>query len=102
MTPPDDDLDLDALTSESRAIWNQNAAYWDEYMGPEGNAFHRLLVAPTAERLLGIRPGEVVLEVACGVGLFARLLAELGARVLATDFSEVFVERARVRCQELT
>lgn len=100
MNPPDDNLDLEALTAESRDIWNQNAAYWDEYMGPEGNTFHRHLVSPAAERLLGIRPDEEVLEVACGAGLFARRLGELGARVLATDFSEVFIERARIRCRD--
>jgi SAM-dependent methyltransferase len=102
MTHPEETSDLDALTAESRAIWNQNAAYWDDYMGPEGNAFHRLLVAPAAEHLLAIQPGEVVLEVACGAGLFARRLAELGASVLATDFSDVFIERARIRCREFS
>jgi SAM-dependent methyltransferase len=96
----DDNLDLDALTAESRAIWNRNAAHWDEYMGPGGNKFHQMLVAPAAERLLQVRAGEMVLEIACGAGLFARRLAELGARVLATDFSEVFIERARFRCRE--
>jgi ubiquinone/menaquinone biosynthesis C-methylase UbiE len=99
MTTPDDGPDLKVLTAESHAIWNQNAGQWDDYMGPEGNQFHRLLVAPSAERLLQIRPGEEVLEIACGAGLFARRLAELGARVVATDFSEVFLERARMRCE---
>jgi 2-polyprenyl-3-methyl-5-hydroxy-6-metoxy-1,4-benzoquinol methylase len=102
MDSPDDNVNLDALTAASRAIWNQNAAYWDDYMGPEGNKFHQLLVAPTAERLLAVRPGEVVLEIACGAGLFARRLAELGARVVATDFSDVFIERAQVRCEGYT
>lgn len=101
MTPQDNRLDLAAITEESRAIWNANAGHWDDYMGPEGNDFHRLLVAPAAERLLAIRPGESVLEIACGAGLFACRMAELGALVVATDFSEIFLERARIRCREL-
>src|SRR5690242_3483746 len=100
MSPTDDKLDLHALTAESRAIWNGNAAHWDDYLGAKGNDFHRLLVAPAAERLLEIQPGETVLEVACGAGLFARRMAELGAQVVATDFSEVFIERARARCRD--
>jgi 2-polyprenyl-3-methyl-5-hydroxy-6-metoxy-1,4-benzoquinol methylase len=102
MTRQADCADLAAITEESRAIWNANAGHWDDSMGPEGNDFHRLLVTPAAERLLAIQPGETVLEIACGAGLFARRMAELGALVVATDFSEVFLERARIRCQEFT
>ncbi len=88
--------DTAALTQESRAIWNAKAAFWDERMG-EGNAFQRLLVAPATERLLALREGELVLDVACGNGVMARRLASLGARVVACDFSEVFIERAQTR-----
>ncbi|HCG02250.1 MAG TPA: SAM-dependent methyltransferase [Chloroflexi bacterium] len=89
--------DAAALKAESREIWNRNAAFWDDYMGAEGNDFHRLLVSPSAERLLEVRAGEKVLEIACGAGLFARRVADLGGRVLATDFSETFIERAKQR-----
>ena len=96
MSSDDTTRDTAALTQESRAIWNAKAAFWDERMG-EGNAFQRLLVAPATERLLALREGELVLDVACGNGVMARRLAALGARVVACDFSEVFVERARTR-----
>jgi SAM-dependent methyltransferase len=89
--------DTAALTRESRAIWNAKAVFWDERMGEEGNTFQRLLVGPATERLLALSEGEVVLDVACGNGVMARRLAALGARVVACDFSEVFVERARAR-----
>lgn len=89
----DKDLEQD-LVGEVRDIWNQNAAFWDEYMG-EGNDFQYLLVRPALERLLEVKPDERVLEVACGNGSFARRLAELGASVVACDVSEVFIARAR-------
>ncbi|HYN87060.1 MAG TPA: class I SAM-dependent methyltransferase [Ardenticatenaceae bacterium] len=87
------------LTGETRDIWEQNASFWDDYVG-EGNQFHRLLVAPATERLLAIRPDEVVLDIACGNGSFSRRLAELGAQVVAFDFSATFIERARARTIE--
>src|SRR5918995_5866939 len=65
----------------------------------EGNAFQRVLIGPATERLLQVVPGETVLDVACGNGVFSRKLAELGARVVAVDFSEKFVELARARTQ---
>lgn len=87
------------LVSETRAIWERKAAFWDERMG-EGNAFQRVLIGPAAERLLAVQPDELVLDVACGNGVFARRLAHLGARVVATDFSATFLERARARTTE--
>ena len=83
-----------SLAGEVKDIWNQNAAFWDEYMG-EGNDFQHLLVRPALERLLALKADERVLEVACGNGSFARRLAELGARVVACDISDVFIARAR-------
>ena len=66
-------------------------------MGDDGNDFHLRLVRPAVERLLGSVAGSRVLDVACGNGLFARRLAELGARVTATDVSEPMLEHARRR-----
>lgn len=91
--------DLRDLNEEVRRIWEQKATFWDANMA-EGNLFHRVLVGPATERLLAIQPDEVVLDIACGNGQVARHLAELGARVVAVDFSETFLARARARTVE--
>ena len=88
--------DLQAFTRETQEIWDQKADFWDERMG-EGNLFQRQLVGPATERLLAIQPGETVADVCCGNGVFARRLAQLGATVVAADFSPRFIERARAR-----
>jgi 2-polyprenyl-3-methyl-5-hydroxy-6-metoxy-1,4-benzoquinol methylase len=77
---------------ESQQLWDAKAEFWDNMMG-EGNVFHRELVGPSAERLIGVQPGAVVLDVACGNGQFARRLAELGAQVVATDYSAALLYR---------
>jgi 2-polyprenyl-3-methyl-5-hydroxy-6-metoxy-1,4-benzoquinol methylase len=84
------------LTEQAQDIWDQNAAFWDDRYG-EGNAFQKLLIGPATERLLGLKPGELVLDIACGNGAFSRRMAELGARVVACDFSARFLERAQER-----
>jgi 2-polyprenyl-3-methyl-5-hydroxy-6-metoxy-1,4-benzoquinol methylase len=88
-----DDADLH---DEVRAAWNALAAYWDERM-EAGQTWQRGLIQPAVERLLELREGERVLEIACGNGEFARRMAELGASVLAVDFSEEMLEHARAR-----
>jgi len=85
-----------ALSLEAQKIWEHNALWWDERYG-EGNDFQKILIGPATERLLEIRPGELVLDVACGNGAFSRRMAQLGARVVAFDCSPNFVERAKAR-----
>ncbi len=86
------------VTSENVArIWNANAAFWDQRMGHEGNDYQRLLVGPAQERLLGLKPGETVLDVACGNGVFSRRMADLGCQVVACDVAPRMIELARAR-----
>jgi SAM-dependent methyltransferase len=51
--------------------------------------------ADLAWRLLGLRPGLRVLDLACGHGELARGLAARGAEVTGLDSSAVFLDRAR-------
>lgn len=84
------------LNDSSRAAWNANADFWDERMA-DGNDFQRYLVGPATERLLAIQPGEHILDAACGNGVTARRLAELGAQVTAFDFSAPMIAAATRR-----
>jgi len=88
--------DLKAANVETRQAWNQNAAFWDLRMG-EGNHFVEVLIWPATQRLLNLQPGERILDVACGNGLYSRRLVAMGAEVVAFDFSEELVARARAR-----
>lgn len=82
--------------NEVRRVWNANARYWDAHMG-EGNGFHRRLLLPVLQRLLEVRAGERVLEIACGNGQLARWMAARGADVVATDLSDRLIALARRR-----
>lgn len=82
------------LNDEVKAIWNANAGFWDGRMG-EGNDFHKILIEPAQLRLLDIKRGQRILDIACGNGQFARKMAELGADVTASDFSDRMIEIAR-------
>ena len=83
-----------SVHEEVRSAWNELAPFWDERM-QAGATWQRHLIQPSVERLLRLEPGERVLDIACGNGEFARRMSELGAQVLAVDFSEGMLERAR-------
>jgi SAM-dependent methyltransferase len=77
-------------------VWDSLAEWWDDTIG-DGNPTQDLLVEPTQERLLALRPGEEVLDIACGAGRFTRRMAAAGASVVAFDHAERFIARARRR-----
>jgi SAM-dependent methyltransferase len=53
-----------------------------------------------AIRRTGIEPGQRVLDVGCGLGVFLRLAADRGASVFGLDASSALVELARARVPE--
>jgi SAM-dependent methyltransferase len=81
---------------ENRRIWDANALWWDDRIG-DGNDFQTVLIEPATERLLAVGAGDTILDAACGAGRFARRMAELGAHVVAFDYSAEFIARARER-----
>ncbi|MFB0559003.1 MAG: class I SAM-dependent methyltransferase [Dehalococcoidales bacterium] len=84
------------LNEENRRSWDSIAEWWDDKIG-DGNQFQLELIEPATKRLLEIHPGTTVLDIACGAGRFARQMVEMGAYVVAIDFSERFIRRAKMR-----
>ncbi|MDP9435224.1 MAG: class I SAM-dependent methyltransferase [Actinomycetota bacterium] len=77
-------------------------ALWDRLLGlPPGLGSTSLLTGPALDdvaELLALRPGELLLDLACGRGGYGRELARrTGARVVGVDLSGVAVAEARRR-----
>ncbi|KAI0407833.1 S-adenosyl-L-methionine-dependent methyltransferase [Xylaria palmicola] len=90
---------MSSMHEESVAAWRQNAAYWDNGIGQDGNKYWNRLQRPALERMIEFQsePKTRVLELATGNGLVARWLADKGASVLATDVSPEMLELAARR-----
>ncbi len=88
------------MHNKSKDIWNKLAPWWDEAYG-EGDIFHRTFLFPTIKEWVSAKLGMRILDLGCGNGALARLFAKRGAEVLATDFSETFIERAKLKSKGL-
>ena len=86
----------DSVNQEAKAAWEANADFWDQKMG-EGNDFHKTLIEPSQIRLLNLKPGQRVLDLACGNGQFTRKMVSLGASVVAADGSPGMIDNAKRR-----
>lgn len=80
-----------------RTDWGDVAEWYDELVGEEGSEYHRKVVFPGVLRLLGDVKGRRVLDVACGQGVFSRILRERGAQVVGVDAAGELVRIARDR-----
>ena len=96
--PEDGSVDFPQFVDETVEIWDDISGWWDDKIG-DGNTAQDYLIEPTQERLLDLKPGERLLDVACGAGRFTRRMADRGAKITAVDHSANFIERARERSQ---
>jgi SAM-dependent methyltransferase len=79
---------------DTRALWNANAPAWTE-LSRAGFDFYRDLVnTPAFFAMLPPVEGLCCLDLGCGEGHNTRLLAGRGARVVALDIAEFFIEAA--------
>ena len=67
--------------ADDAAIWDEKAKTFPVKHGSQEGYVREFLA------LAGIEPGEVVLDMGCGTGSLATPLAQMGAQVIACDFS---------------
>ena len=75
--------------------WDAIAANYDRFVAPG-----EFELATTALRLAGLQAGQTFLDVAAGTGGLSLPAAQLGAEVVATDWSPRMIEQFEVRVQE--
>lgn len=80
---------------KSNTSWEPVANWYDSLVGEKGSYFHTHVIFPKLLNLLSIKPGQKILDIACGQGALARLLAQKGGEVTGVDRSETLLDSAR-------
>ncbi len=81
---------------EAGRYWNANAEAWSQLSRAGYDLFRDQLNTPAFLELLPEVSGLYGLDIGCGEGHNTRLLADLGARVTALDYSRIFLHHARI------
>jgi len=77
--------------------WEHVADWYEALAGAGGTEFHQQVIIPGLLRLLQLKPGEKVCDLACGQGAVTTALAGTGAQVTGVDLSPRLIELARKR-----
>jgi len=83
------------MSRQRDTSWSKVAGWYDQLVGESGSEYHREVVLPGTIRLLAAKPGEKVLDVACGQGVLCRMLFDRGVIATGVDASAPLIERAR-------
>jgi SAM-dependent methyltransferase len=73
------------------SLWGARPADWALSEDQQSPTYEEAL------RRVDLKPGQLVLDIGCGVGAFLRLAADRGARAFGLDASEALLELARQR-----
>ncbi len=79
--------------------WNSVASWYDELL-KEDDSYQAKVVLPNLLRVLDLKKGEKVYDLACGQGYFANVFAHMGAEVTASDLSKNLIETAKKNSKE--
>lgn len=75
--------------------WGKAANWYNNLIENDKNSYQRSLILPNLIRLLDIKRGEVILDLACGQGFFARAFLRLGAEIIGVDISSELINIAK-------
>lgn len=74
--------------------WGNVADWYADHVLSE-DSYHKKVILPNLLRMLSIKPGMRVLDIACGSGFFAHEFSKIGAKVQGADISAELIELAK-------
>ncbi len=77
-----------------KTSWGKVADWYSDLLEKEEGTYQKELILPNLLRLLEIKKGELVLDLACGQGFFSREFLKAGARVIGVDVARELIHLA--------
>jgi ubiquinone/menaquinone biosynthesis C-methylase UbiE len=74
--------------------WEKVSKWYGSIVGEKGHFYHQTLIIPQSLKLLGIKPGDRLIDVACGQGVLSRRLPET-VKYVGIDASKKLIDEAK-------
>lgn len=76
--------------------WENSEKWYDAIVGKEGHYYHKQIVLPGVLRLLALKQGDSLLDLACGQGVLARSIPN-GVDYCGVDLSPSLIQSAKAQ-----
>jgi 2-polyprenyl-3-methyl-5-hydroxy-6-metoxy-1,4-benzoquinol methylase len=89
-------VDFDGIMTDKKILreWDEASMSWADFVRTGKDHYREEMNGPAAFRMVGDVRGKHVLDLSCGEGYNARILAGKGARVVGVDFSQEMIKLA--------
>lgn len=75
--------------------WGRVAAWYDAHLKQPAGTYHREVLLPHLTRLMALKRGDRLLDLACGNGFFSREFFHQGAEVVGVDVAPELIALAK-------
>ncbi len=75
--------------------WDKQAEWYDNLLSQNPDSYQERVIKPNLLRLMAIKSGEKILDLACGNGFFSAAFQKAGADVIGVDLSAKLIEMAK-------
>lgn len=75
--------------------WGGVAEWYSTYLETTEDSYQTKVILPNLLRILNLKPGTRVLDIACGQGFFSREFAKAGAEVVGSDIAQPLIAQAK-------
>src|SRR4051812_11901381 len=88
------EMEKKANSVKKETSWGGVAEWYDELLESSPDSFQAKVILPNVTRILDLKPGMKVIDVACGQGFFSRVFEQQGASVSGSDISSELINAA--------
>ena len=81
--------------NKTNSSWGKVAGWYDTMLEKNIDTYQMQVILPNLMRVLDLKKGEKVIDIACGQGFFTRACAEAGALPTGADISPELIALAR-------
>jgi ubiquinone/menaquinone biosynthesis C-methylase UbiE len=75
--------------------WGKVASWYDALLESDSDTYQAQVILPNLLRVLALKRGEKVIDIACGQGFFTRACSEAGATVTGVDIAPELIKIAQ-------
>ena len=83
------------MSNKKNTSWQNVASWYDEHIESDKDSYQKAVILPNMLRLLDIKKGQTILDIACGQGFFSREFYKKGGNIIGVDASSKLIELAK-------